>query len=103
MMLRRNQEVKCVVLRTGLSWFQWEWKDFCKDTNATRASPSQHGTFGACKTGYGEGVREHSQLSPEPSLVSRVLVVESAKPKKMAHLCQLGPTFEHLSAVESSD
>ena len=57
MMLRRNQEVKCVVLRTGLSWFQWEWKDFCKDTNATRASPSQYGTFGACKTGYGEGVR----------------------------------------------
>ena len=60
-----------VVLRTGLSWFQWEWKDFCKDTNATRASPSQHGTFGACKTGYGEGVRALAAVT------RTILVVES--------------------------
>jgi hypothetical protein len=24
-----------------LSWIMWEWKDFCRETNATLASPSQ--------------------------------------------------------------
>eukprot|EP00947_MAST-08B_sp_MAST-8B-sp1_P000519 g519.t1 len=39
----------------GLSWIAWEWKDFCRETAATRASASQQGAFGACKTGYGAG------------------------------------------------
>ena len=36
-----------------LSWGVWEWKDYCRETNETLASPSQYAAFGACKTGYG--------------------------------------------------
>jgi endoglycosylceramidase len=54
-----QQRVRPELEKLGWSWFQWEWKDFCKDTNATLASPSQYGSFGACKTGYGEGPCSH--------------------------------------------
>lgn len=37
------------------SWAYWEYKGFCRETTETRASPSQNGAFGACKTGIGPG------------------------------------------------
>jgi endoglycosylceramidase len=39
----------------GVSWAHWEWKDFCKETAASKASSSQFAAWGACKTGYGGG------------------------------------------------
>eukprot|EP01065_Artemidia_motanka_P006129 TRINITY_DN12_c0_g1_i1.p1 TRINITY_DN12_c0_g1~~TRINITY_DN12_c0_g1_i1.p1 ORF type:complete len:511 (+),score=194.07 TRINITY_DN12_c0_g1_i1:67-1599(+) len=39
----------------GMSWIQWEWKDFCKETPETKASVSQNAAYGACKTGFGAG------------------------------------------------
>lgn len=38
----------------GLSWTMWEYKTFCKETEASLASDSQQASFGSCKTGYGE-------------------------------------------------
>lgn len=35
------------------SWAIWEWKSFCRESNATLESESQMGVFGSCKTGYG--------------------------------------------------
>jgi endoglycosylceramidase len=37
-----------------LSWTLWEYKTFCRETEATLNSNSQAAAFGSCKTGYGE-------------------------------------------------
>lgn len=41
----------------GISWAHWEWKDFCRESDASKAhhGPSQSADWGACKTGYGGG------------------------------------------------
>ena len=35
------------------SYATWEWKSFCRETNATRNGDSQWAAFGSCKTGTG--------------------------------------------------
>ena len=37
-----------------LSWANWEYKTFCKETPESLASNSQAAAFGSCKTGYGK-------------------------------------------------
>ena len=44
----------------GVSWMQWEWKAFCKETNETLGSTSQNASWGACKTGFAGGAYEYS-------------------------------------------
>eukprot|EP00927_Polykrikos_kofoidii_P076453 TRINITY_DN7354_c1_g1_i1.p1 TRINITY_DN7354_c1_g1~~TRINITY_DN7354_c1_g1_i1.p1 ORF type:complete len:546 (+),score=79.62 TRINITY_DN7354_c1_g1_i1:48-1640(+) len=46
----------------GISWINWEWKDFCKETTETSHSLSQNAAFGACKTGYGAGPFPNGEL-----------------------------------------
>lgn len=46
----------------GISWAHWEWKDFCRETDDTKAGTSQHAAWGACKTGYGGGPFPSPQL-----------------------------------------
>lgn len=60
-----QQRVRPVAESMGLSWIQWEWKDFCKDNDTTKAWPSQSGVWGACKTGYGEGPWVSGTFSPD--------------------------------------
>jgi len=47
------EQVAPVAEARGVSWLHWEWKPFCKETNATNSSTSQFAAFGACKTGDG--------------------------------------------------
>lgn len=54
-----------------MGWMMWEWKDFCRETDATRASPSQFAAWGACKTGYG-GQTWTPQGLPDPVVVRRI-------------------------------
>mmetsp|Transcript_31265 Transcript_31265/g.76274 ORF Transcript_31265/g.76274 Transcript_31265/m.76274 type:complete len:524 (-) Transcript_31265:367-1938(-) len=35
------------------SYATWEWKSFCRETDATRKGKSQRAEYGACITGYG--------------------------------------------------
>ncbi|CAE7527392.1 unnamed protein product [Symbiodinium natans] len=37
----------------GMSWIHWEWKQFFRETEASRTSPDQNAAFGADKTGCG--------------------------------------------------
>ena len=48
----------------------WEWKDFCRETEATRNGPSQFAQWGACKTGYG-GVAWNGGL-PDAATVAKL-------------------------------
>ncbi len=48
----------------------WEWKDFCKETEATRAGVSQWAQWGACKTGYG-GV-QWTNGQPDPKVIDKI-------------------------------
>ncbi|OLP78770.1 Endoglycoceramidase [Symbiodinium microadriaticum] len=47
------QNVAPVVESLGMSWIHWEWKQFFRETNATRKSEDQNAAFGADKTGCG--------------------------------------------------
>ncbi len=55
-----------------LSWIMWEWKDFCRETNATLASPSQFAEYGACKTGYGGTGWDPATGLPSPPVVDKL-------------------------------
>jgi hypothetical protein len=51
-----------------------------KDDNATRASLSQYGRFGACKTGYGEGPWSNFTSGTEGEFVPGLLKSDFARP-----------------------
>jgi hypothetical protein len=53
----------------GVSWAHWEWKDFCKETDETKASSSQFAAWGSCKTGYGGGPFPTPQLPLNKSVL----------------------------------
>eukprot|EP01040_Poterioochromonas_malhamensis_P004359 gene4360-4673_t len=49
-----------------LSWMIWEYKTFCRETEASLSSNSQAAEFGSCKTGYGEHLfwNDNGEINP---------------------------------------